>query len=168
MELDLGTLLIGFFALLCCIVPFVIDYRSRKKKENNLLQALKKFAQQQNCQINQYDICQKFIIGIDKTKNNVFFYKQEKDITVEQSINLADIQTCKVITSHKTMTNARGSYKAVVKLELSFISNSKAEQKLEFFNADISPQFEGEIQLIEKWCKLVNVQLNSSLIAEKV
>jgi hypothetical protein len=36
------------------------------------------------------------------------------------------------------------------------------------FNADIFPQFEGEIQLIEKWCKIVNAQLNSSLVAEKV
>jgi hypothetical protein len=168
MELDFGTLAIGLFALLCCIVPFVIDYRNRKKKENNLLHSLTKIAQQQNCQINQYDICQKFIIGMDKTKNRVFFYKQEKDTTVEQFINLADIQTCKIITSHKTMTDARGNYKAVAKLELIFTSNSKAEQKLEFFNADIFPQFEGEIQLIEKWCKLVTTQLNSSLIAEQV
>lgn len=170
MELDFGTIAIGIFSVLICVLPFALDYKSRKKKETNLLQPLKKIAQQQNCQISQYEVCENFIIGIDKTKNRIFFYKEGKDKAIERFIDLSSIQTCKVITSHKTMTNARGNYKAIIKLELSFISidHSKIEQTWEFFNVDVSSQLRGEIELIEKWCKLINKQLNSSLIAEQV
>ncbi|AFM06077.1 hypothetical protein Fleli_3765 [Bernardetia litoralis DSM 6794] len=163
MELDFGTLAIGVFALLLCIVPFVLDYKSRKKKENNLLEPLKKIAQQQNCQIGEHEVCQNFIIGIDKGKKSVFFYKEEKGKITEHFIDLATIQTCKVITSHKTMSNAKGSYKVIIQLELNFISKNqgKIEQTWEFFNADVSPKLNGEVQLVEKWCKLINVQLNN-------
>ncbi len=159
MELDFGTLSIGILAVIICVLPFVVDYRSRKKKENNLLQPLKKFAQQQNAQISEYEVCKNFIIAIDKKENSFFFYKEEKDNIISQFIDLDTIQTCQVITAHKTMTNAKGNYKVVAKLELSFISNSKTERIIEFFDADISPQLNGEIQLIEKWNKLINKQL---------
>ncbi len=157
MDLDFGTLFIGVLALLACIAPFALDYRSRKNKEANLLQPLKNFAQQHNAQINDYEVCKDFIIGIDKKENSVFFYKQ--DNAVLQYIDLDTIQTCKVITSHKTMTNAKGNYKVITKLELSFVSTSKAEQIIEFFNADTSPQLFGEVQVIEKWCKIITNQL---------
>lgn len=68
------------------------------------------------------------------------------------------------------MSHAKGNYKVVTKLELSFISlhQGKVEQTWEIYNADILPQLNGEIQLIEKWCKLINKQLISSLVAEHV
>ena len=163
MELDLGTLLIGFFALLCCIVPFVIDYRRRKKKENNLLQPLKKAAEQQNFQMNDYEVCNNFIIGIDKLKNIFFFYSQEKDNAISKFIDLSTIENCKVITSHKTRSSATGSSKIINKLELSFVSSdkSKAEQTVDIFNADGFSRLNGEIQLADKWSKIVTNQLSS-------
>lgn len=170
MELDFGTIAIGLFSVLACVLPFALDYRSRKNKENYLLQPLKKIAQQQNCQISEYEVGRNFVIGIDKAKNSVFFYKEEKENAISKSIDLATIQDCKVITSHKTMNHAKGSYKVVIKLELSFISinQGKTEQTWELYNADISPQLNGEVQLTEKWSKLINKQLNNSLVAEHV
>ena len=170
LEIDLGTIITGVLALLICILPFALDYKSRKKKENNLLQPLKKIAQKQNYQINEYEAGRNFIIGIDKAKKNVFFYKEEQDKITERFIDLATIQDCKVITSHKAMNNTKGSYKVVIKLELSFVSinQGKTEQTWEFYNADVSSQLNGEIQLIEKWSKLINKQLNNSLVAEHV
>ncbi|WP_338813973.1 hypothetical protein V9L05_00680 [Bernardetia sp. Wsw4-3y2] len=166
MELDFGTIAIGVFSLLACILPFILDYRSRKKKENKLLEPLKKIAQQQNCQINEYEVGRNFVIGIDNIEKSVFFYKEEQGKVISQVIDLDIIQTCKVITSHKTMSHAKGNYKVVIKLELSFISNTKTEQTWEFYNADVLPQLNGEVQLTEKWSKLINKQLNNSLVTE--
>ncbi len=164
MEFNLGAIIIGIISLLALIFPFVLDYRNRKKKENNLLEPLKRFAQQQNGQINDYEVCENFIIGIDKARNSVFFYKEEKDNVISQFIDLNDIQTCKVITSQKTMSNS----KIVDKLELNFMDKNQAKQTINIYTADGISRLNGEIQLANKWSELINKQLNNSLVAEHV
>ena len=49
MEMDWGTALFGIITMALCTLPFVIDYRNRKKKEKHMLQTLKDTAQKQNC-----------------------------------------------------------------------------------------------------------------------
>lgn len=88
MELDFGTLAIGVLAILACILPFALDYRSRKNKENYLLQPLKKIAQQQNCQISEYETGRNFAIGIDKAKKVSFSIKKKKKIQFQNSLIL--------------------------------------------------------------------------------
>ncbi len=163
MELNWGAAIIGVLSLILLMIPFFFDYKKRKKKENNLLQSLKTVAAQQNGQIDDYEICENLIIGIDRTKNNVFFYTKEKNNEISHCIDIADIQSCKVVTSHKTLTNAKGNYKIIDKLELSFIplSQSKIEQLIEFFNMNNSHRLNGEIPFVNKWCTIINNQLNN-------
>ncbi|HET6245272.1 MAG: hypothetical protein H0V01_02025 [Bacteroidetes bacterium] len=138
--MDLGSAIIGAILIAICIVPFILMSRGRKKREKQILQSLTDIAVQHNCQISQHEFCGDFVIGIDEAKNFVFFHKQRKDRVIEQFIDLAKIQNCKVINSNQTITNKDGNYKVIDKLELSFIpiAKEKTEITLEFFNSDVS------------------------------
>lgn len=159
--MDLGSTIVGAIIIIICIVPFILMSQSIKKRKRQMLQSLTKIATQHYCQITQYEFCGDFIIGIDKIKNFVFFYKKLKDKEVEQFIDLDNIQNCKVINLNRTITNKDGNHKVIDKLALDFIpiSKDKTEITLEFFNSDVSIQFSGELQSIEKWSKLINDQL---------
>jgi len=155
--MNLGIPIILAIIIAICIVPFILMSRNSKKRERKTLQSIINIANQQDCTITKHEICGDFIIGIDETKNFVFFFKQ-LNIVVEQFINLADIQNCKVKNTTSTVTNKHGNYNVIDKLELSFIpfDKKKKEITMEFFNADNSIQLVGELQSVEKWSNLIN------------
>jgi hypothetical protein len=163
MEMDLGSTIIGVVIIIICALPFIMINRSRKKREKQFLQSLSKIAAYNNCKIDQHEIFGYFSIGIDETKKNVFFSRQTKDKMEEQSIDLNEIQNCKVINTSRTFKNNNGNQRVIDKLELSFIPTAKntSEITLEFFNADESLQYSGELQSIEKWSELINSQLKT-------
>lgn len=162
MEMDLGTAIIGAISIILCALPFVMIRRSRKKREKVFLQSLSEIASKNNSQITQNEIFGSFAIGIDEIKNFVFSYRSVDDNVSEQIIDLGEIQSCKVINTSKTFTNNDASQKVIGRLELSFIptAKNKPEIRLEFFNTDVNPQLNGELQSIEKWAKHINELLN--------
>lgn len=161
--MDLGSTIIGAIIIAICIVPFIIMSQNRKKRERKTLQLLINIANQQNCIISKHEICGDFIIGIDETKNFVFFFKQLKDKVVEQYINLAEIQSCKVKNTARTVIIKNYNHNVIDKLELNFIpfDKNKKETTLEFFNTENSLQIVGEFQSVEKWSKLINDSLKT-------
>lgn len=163
MEMDLGSAIIGAVAIIICALPFVMMSRSKKKREKIFLQSLSEIATKNNCQITQHEIFGSFAIGLDESKSFVFFYKKMPGKEEEQSIDLGEIQNCKVINTSRTINNKEGNQKVIDKLELSFspAAKNKPGIKLEFFRSDVSVHLDGELQSIEKWSKLINDLLRS-------
>jgi len=154
----LENTIIGAIIIAICIVPFIIMSKNRKKRERKSLQALISTASKHNCNISMHEICGDFIIGIDEPHKNVFFVKQMKDNLIEQHVNLADIQNCRIKNTARTISDKNGNFNVVDKLELSFVpllKNNK-EISLEFYNADNGMLIVGELQSVEKWAKLIN------------
>lgn len=161
--MDLVNVIIGAIFVAICIVPFILVSLSRKNREKQILQSLSNIASKHNCKINQSEICGDFIIGIDETKKIVFFLKKMKDTVIEQFIDLADIQNCKINNTTRTVITNDNNYNLIEKLELSFIpiSKNKTGIILEFFNTDFASQLCGELQTVEKWNKLINDHLKT-------
>lgn len=163
--MDFGSAIIGAIVIAICIGPFIIMGRIRKNVEKNMLQSLANTATQHNCQITQHEIIKDMAIGIDETKKFVFFYRKLKEKVEEKYIDLAGIQSCKVVRSNSAAT-AKDSASLGMndRLELSFISvdKNKPPIALEFFNAEINIQLSGELQSAEKWSKLINNLLKKS------
>lgn len=159
--MDLGTFIVGVIALAICVLPFVLMIGGRKKKEKKLLLLVSTMAREHNCKISQYEFCDEFVIGLDETANCLFFFRKSNDKETGQHINLAEIKTCKVISTGHTISNKEGSYKAIEKLELqfSFIDKNKTDLFLPFFKEEEDIELSGEIQVIEKWDKIVNERL---------
>jgi hypothetical protein len=161
--MDLGTTIVGIVIILICIIPFALMSINSRKKEKKLLQGLTEIAERNNCKLSRYELWNNSTIGIDDTSLMIFYTRKSKDIETSQQINLAETQKCRVINLSRTVRNKEGNFKVVEKLELafSFQDINRGDVVLEFYNADYdSLTLTGELQLVEKWCKLFNDKIS--------
>lgn len=159
--MDLGTAIVGAICAALCIFPFVLMNRNRKKSERHILLSLKNSASQHNSQLSQHELHGHFAIGVDQTNKFVYFYHQNKGKINEQFIDLSEIESCKAVNTHRVVSNRDGDQKIIERLDLCFTPRDRAKQaiNLEFFNAQNSPQLNGELQSIENWSNVIRVLL---------
>ncbi len=162
--MDSNTIVIGGIIVLFGITLYVLISRSKKRKEAQFLQPLKRLAEKDNCKISQYDIWNDSVIGIDATQNIVFAIRKKKEKETNVVVNLADVFRCRVIEVSRTSDPKEGNVIAFDRIDLSFINKdkSKADVVVEFFDANTDRlTLTGELQLAEKWCVLINNKLTS-------
>lgn len=162
--MDSNTMVIGVIIVLFGITLYILNSRSKKKKEAQFLQPLSRLAEKDNCKISQYDIWNDSVIGIDETQNTVFAIRKKKEKETSIVVNLAEIFRCRVIEVSRTSGPKEGNAIAFDRIDLAFINKdkSKADVVVEFFDANTDRlTLTGELQLAEKWCVLVNNKLAS-------
>lgn len=157
-TMDSGTLIIGTIIIAICILPFILIGNSIKKRKKQLLQSLSGLARQKNSKITHYELGADLAIGMDESTDFLFFFRRVKDKEIEQHIDMKTIQNCKVLNTSRTIRNSKESYQLTDKLELCISPKVKNRPEiiLEFYNSDENLQLDGELQLIEKWAKVVN------------
>lgn len=162
--MDIGTTIIGIVIALICALPIILSIVNSSRRKKIILQKLFDFALKNNCKISQHGTCNNLTVGIDDTENMIFFTKKTKDNEVFQQINLAEIQLCRVINSTRNVKHKETSLLVVEKLELAFAyqDKNKKEFLIEFYNCvDDGQAFTGEVQFIEKWCKIINDKIST-------
>jgi hypothetical protein len=161
MEIDWGTTIVGLVAVLIFVVPFVLIFYNRTKKEKKMLKSLNDIAQQNNCTLSQHEFCGDFAFGIDESRNFVFFFKQKKDEAIAQFIDLSEIQACHAIKKTRTVKNNKESVIITERLELNFVpaNKSRGETSFELYDVEINMQLSGELQFLDKWSRLLSVRL---------
>ncbi len=161
MEMDWGSIIIGFISISLCILPFVLIYYSRINKENKLLQILKEMAQNSNCKIGQREFCGDFVIAADDNKKFVFFLKQKKGELISQIVNLSEVQSCQSVKTTRQAKSINGNLNKVTRIELSFKPKNKnlADNNFELFDEETNIQSNGELQLADKWTEILNNHL---------
>ena len=158
--MDIETTLIGIVLVIVCATPFIVLTAGRKKAEKKKQKAFFDLAQRHGCQIDHFDMGNHSVIGIDTAQNTVLFYKQTSEGTQEHCVPLKDIQSCK----RRVVNNTR---KVTERLQLVLTPLPKLREKgtpeisLEFYNAEVEMQLEGELQLLEKWETLINSKLKA-------
>jgi len=159
--MDLGITLIVAIIVTICVLPFLLMSKSKKNRQKKILQVLSNMAIKHSGKITQYEFCGDFVIGIDENTNAVFFFKKTNNIETKKYVNLAKTQKCQVINTSKIIKTKNSSYKEIDKLGLSLLPSSKYKPvvTLEFYNYDDSLPLRGELQLLEKWFKLINSRL---------
>lgn len=159
--MDSGTITIGVVSIVACILPFIFINRSKKKAEQKRLRALIDLAAQHNGAISRHEFCGEIAIGLDEINNYLFFVSKVKGREAAQFIDLAGIKSCRVENASRNVNSKDGAYKVIDKLSLVFTpaDKDKSNVSLEFYDADASMQLVGELQLIERWEKLVNDRL---------
>jgi hypothetical protein len=165
--MNIGTIIIGAIFLAICILPFALISMSKKKKEKQLLKKLNEIAQQSDSHISQYERCNDMIIGIDKSSNHFFAYKNLLDRESEFTVNLKEIQQCRIMTNGKVpggKGNGESNFRVVDRLSLLFNPGDKEKTSLQFelFNHDDNQQMDGELELARKWEKILNDQILSA------
>lgn len=161
--MNLGTAIIGLIISICCALPFVLTGRDRKKNEQKLLQSFFQLAEKCQCKVSQYELWLYSALGFDDTLNMLLFYRKTHKNETAFTINLSEIEHCKPIITTTTIKSKVQTIKEIEKIELaiSYKSKGKIDSVLEFYNAELNPQLNGEFQLIEKWVKIINDKLKS-------
>lgn len=157
--MDLGTAIFVAVLVLACVIPVVIVNQKKKNKDKLFLKSLADVARKSSCNIMEYDLWNNTGIGIDKAARCVFFIKKTQNGEVMKEINLAEIQRCKVLNLSRTVINNDSNQIVTERLELAFVNRdkNKPDEIIEFYNSNTDSLYlRGEIQLTEKWSKIIN------------
>ena len=156
METNLGNTIIGIVSVLICVGPFLGIYLVKVRKQNKFLRSLKESMLHLNVTIGEHEFCGDFLLGMDKNKKYILFYKNViNSDPIVKIVDLSTIFSCKILKETKTVKTAQESMEFIEKIELSFISKDKKETKLELFNEERNTQLSGELQCAEKWEQLI-------------
>ncbi len=160
--MDVTTTIIGLSILVSCVLIFIVLGISIRKKEKNLLSALKAFAGQNNYVISQYDIWNHSAIAIDQINNVVFAVSLMNNKSTSFQVNLSEILLCRVLTARSTQSRDDSQFREIEKLDLAFSFRDKKKPDAIFtfyhYQDQLHP-LSGELQLVEKWCRLVSERL---------
>lgn len=166
--MNLGTIITGVVIAALCILPIILNFNKSQKHRKKMMQALDNLAKQQEGQINSYEIAADFAIGIDTTKNYLYFYRELEEKTITEVVDLWKISTAKI----SNITKITAAITVIERLEL--ILNPKERKGktivLECYNADVNGQHRGELQSLERCHALVqsHLQFKAQELTEKM
>jgi len=157
-----GTIITGIILLLAFVVPIVFLNKKSSKKGKQFFSELINFALKNNCKLSEHELFNNMALGIDKETHQLYFIKNSANNKIKHKIDLLEIQKCRIVNTSRNIKYKGENHKVIDRLELGFISRDKSKPEifLEFYNADIdSAALNGELQLIEKWFKIIDEQL---------
>lgn len=153
--MDLGTTIVGATLLVMCVVPFILVRKKQLTKRNKKLQVLHTLSQEYNCTIQEHEFCNDFVLGIDKTKKALFFYKQSQENTYSKIIDLQTIEECTVVKKTRNINDRTLSL-----IQLNFINASKKESiSITIYNEETDLLISDELLVANKWSLLINSNL---------
>lgn len=153
--MDLGTIIIGAILLVICIAPFILVRKKQLTKKKKKLQILNNISLEYNCSIEEYEFCNGFVLGIDKSKNYLFYFKQSEENIQKEIINLQTIEECIVVKKTRSIND-----RTIELIQLNFInSNKKDNISITIYNEETDLLISNELLIANKWSLLINSNL---------
>lgn len=159
--MDLGSILVGTILTAICILPFVLLHLRAVKLKRQKMKMLLEIAHAHGSTIDQYDFFGDAMIGMDPEHTHVFFVRHQNTQAVSEVVRLDGIAKCKYTKSNRTASSNNGNIAALSRIDLCFVpvNTNVPETKLELFNERLKPMVSNELEIAEKWSKLINAHL---------
>jgi len=160
--MESGTTIVGIILLLAIVLPIIFLVSKKSKNGKQFSSELFDFASKNNGTISEHELWNNTALGLDKETHQLYFIKNAANNKIKHKINLLEIQKCRIVNTSRNIKYKGENHKVIDRLELAFTSRdkSKPEILLEFYNTDYdSATLSGELQLIEKWFKIIDGQL---------
>lgn len=157
------SIIASVVVLLACIVPIIMINQRGKRKRQLMTNRLSQFAQERNSNLDEAEVWNESVIGVDKSKHKLFFIKNVAGEELHSHIDLNEVKKCQLVNVKKTLPGNDGGF-MIEKLELQFDFHDKSKPgtSWEFYNMNKDQlTVNGELQVIEKWHKLVNDLMKS-------
>lgn len=154
----------GIFFLLFVAIYINSVYR-KKKKQTMFLGHISRLSGSNPGNITQFDIWHNSVIGMNDSVAELYFIKNSSDEQTFQKIQLSEFQRCWVNEVSRTVSIKESIIKVVEKVEVIMANKvkNKPDTAIEFYNQETDRlDLFGELQLAEKWCKLLNDKINSN------
>lgn len=156
--MDTGTLITGTIALAISVLPFIMIRKNRIKRERSMRQTLQEMASARHCTIKEYGFGGNFILGLDKEKRQLFFHLNSLTSSAKQHCDLADIASCEVRKTMRSVQNTGETNTLMTRLELCLIPKSShaTEVRLELYSEEYQDGLQGELEVAEIWARKIN------------
>ncbi len=143
-------------------IPFVIMNRRSHNKNLRSLNNLKALANESGAEIVSHNIWNDNSIGLDPQAKKLFFINKIQLIDMNTVIDLRDVLKCTLLTTSRNEKTNEGSQRVIDKVDIniSFRNKKKPDTFMTCYNSSIDGMIlNGELQLAEKWVKIINVEL---------
>lgn len=156
--MDTTSAIIGIIVLSLCILPFLVLSKNSRKKTKQTIGVLRIMATEHGTTIENFEIDNTFIIGMNPEQDKLFFFKKTATENYKKVIDLNKFQACSLLKETRTIGEKNNYYTIIERLALTFnpTPTDKSENELEFYNSNKTIQLSGEFQAIEKWSKIIN------------
>lgn len=163
MKVDLSSVIISIFALATFFVPIAWYHISQKAKVKKLTDMINQFADEKKISLTNREIwgdC--YALGIDEKNKQLLYLKLNKDDEVKVSVDLSEIDHCKVVNGTKNIRGAKGSMSLTnnIRLQLHYRKSGKASDFLEIYDGENGKSLTSEISIANKWSKTINSLLH--------
>jgi hypothetical protein len=160
MDKEATIIMLGIVAVI--ILPFLLFYFFKKRREIKFLKHFRNLAQQEKLIISQKEFWDhSYAIAIDTNINKIIYAKRLRDETAGTIIDLADVEKCRIVRTDKTQKSQNGKDPQTDRLDLvfTFRNSDMPEKVLEFYeNTEFMPNTEDRFN-IEKWYSIINSNL---------
>jgi hypothetical protein len=160
MDKEATIIMLGIVAVI--ILPFLLFYFFKKRREIKFLKHFRNLAQQEKLIISQKEFWDhSYAIAIDTNLNKIIYAKRLRDETAGTIIDLADVEKCRIVSTDKTQKSQNGKDPQTDRLDLvfTFRNSDMPEKVLEFYeNTEFMPNTEDRFN-IEKWYSIINSNL---------
>jgi len=152
--MDLSSLYIGLLILALIALPFFLLTVIRKKRETLLQKQFIAKGIKYGIEIKETDQWKDRQIGMDSIKLKVLFTHFINEEITETLIDLKNIQSCGVETIWLKNDSASSAFDTI---KINFKSKSGLDiSSLSIFESEIDSIAYFELQIAEKWVKLIN------------
>jgi hypothetical protein len=166
--MDLGTIVIAAILVAICGMPFLLIGMNRNKRKKSMVRALRHVAALHHSTLSLYEICGDIALGLSESENTFIFLKKSGEQETSSCIRLSEVRHCTLSNTSKTVKSKSGDYNVIEQLALHLVYKQaqKPEEVLEFYNLNGNLQLDGELQLLEKWTKIIKEQLQKQAVKQ--
>lgn len=152
--MDFETLLLGVLATAVFLLPILYIQRKQKTDANKAQQAFVDAAQLHGLQLTEFNFWgDQYGIALDAAQGKLYYRNAHPQDPQEVLLYLDKVHRCTFDNVHRDQNGNRIVDKIVLRIGL---QGPKApELSLPFYNREGNLMLSGELQLAEKWCKLI-------------
>jgi hypothetical protein len=163
-DIDPVTTSLSFLLFGAVCAPFIYQSIKDTKKRKVLLLKLSELAFLKNGTPTQSEIWRnQYAIGLDPEKK-VLAYMRSSDQPLTSTIDLQQVKSAKIqkITREVKSESSKRTIVDFVGIELNYLLEGAKPTVLEFYDAELFTDLNGESVLAEKWVELISNSLNKN------
>ncbi|MCF8247423.1 MAG: hypothetical protein K9J37_20450 [Saprospiraceae bacterium] len=161
MEISNSLAVIIFLA--CIIVPIWWLVSSGNKKKKALANKVNSLKAQYHINISDSDSWDNVMLGIDKAARKILWIREVDGNDESLVVDLGKIEQCKKVNVSRNVNVGKVSSQVLDHLGLELFAKDRAEKPvlLDFYNSNNSYIFNFQLELQDKWQKLIGESLKS-------
>jgi len=163
-DIDPVTLSLSFLLFGALCTPFIYHSLKNSKKRKALEMKLHELASQKNGHISQSEFWRNFYaIGLDP-ENNLLAYLKNNSEPLALLIDLHQVKSAKIqkIARELKSDSSKRIILDYVGIELSYFQEGSKPTVIEFFDAELFTDLNGESVIAESWVELIQNTLNKN------